>query len=205
MQRPIHLLIFATLLLFACACSDNTPKLPKLANDATILAFGDSLTYGSGAPEDKSYPAFLQRLTGRQVINAGNPGEVSRDGLNRLSELLEQIQPDLLVLCHGGNDLLRQYDLAETKSNVQQMVRLAQQQGIGVILLGVPKPKLFLMQSAPFYREIAEEFKIPLETDIVPTVVGDSSLKSDAIHPNARGYQLIGEAVYKLLQKTGAL
>ena len=85
------------------------------------------------------------------------------------------------------------------------MVRLAQQQGIAVVLLGVPKPKLLLMNSAPFYREIAEELKIPLETDIIPTVVSDNSLKSDAIHPNAQGYQLIGEAVYKLLQKTGAL
>lgn len=205
MQRTIHFLIIIVLLSFAYACSDNTPKLPKLGNDATILAFGDSLTYGSGAAKDKSYPAFLQRLTGRKVVNAGNPGEVSRDGVNRLSELLEQIQPDLLVLCHGGNDLLRQYNLSETKSNVQQMVRLAQQQGISVVLLGVPKPKLFLMQSAPFYQEIADELKIPLETDIIPKVVSDSSLKSDAIHPNARGYQLIGEAVHKLLQKTGAL
>lgn len=205
MRHSLRIVIFIALLSFAYACSEKSPKLPKLANDATILAFGDSLTYGSGAPKDKSYPAFLQRLSGRRVINAGNPGEVSRDGLTRLSELLKQIQPDLLVLCHGGNDLLRQYNLAETKSNLHQMVRLAQQRNIAVVLLGVPKPKLFLMRSAPFYQEIAIELKIPLETDIIPHVVSDSSLKSDAIHPNAQGYQLIGEAVHKLLQNTGAL
>jgi len=205
MRHSIRLVILITLLAFTYACTDSTPKLPRLANDATILAFGDSLTYGSGAPKDKSYPAFLQRLSKRQVINAGNPGEVSRDGLTRLRELLEQTQPDLLVLCHGGNDLLRQFDLSETKSNVQQMVSLAQQKGISVILLGVPKPKLLLMRSASFYQEIADELKIPLETEIIAKVVSDNSLKSDAIHPNAQGYQLIGEAVHKLLQKTGAL
>jgi lysophospholipase L1-like esterase len=205
MQRYIHLLHISLLLMLVFACSDNSPRIPQLADTATILAFGDSLTYGSGASKDKSYPAVLEQLTGRHVINAGNPGEVSRDGLNRLRELLEQTQPDLLVLCHGGNDLLRQHDLNETKSNVQQMVRLAQQQGIAVILLGVPKPKLFLMRSAPFYQEIAEELKIPIETDIIPKVVSDTDLKSDAIHPNAQGYRLIGEAVHKLLQKTGAL
>jgi len=205
MKRSVNYLFFISLITLVFACSDSTPRLPKLADDATILAFGDSLTYGSGAPKDKSYPAILQKLTGRQVINAGNPGEVSRDGLTRLSELLEQTQPDLLVLCHGGNDLLRQFDLNETKSNVQQMVRLAQQQGIAVVLLGVPKPKLLLMRSAPFYQEIAEELKVPLETNIIPTVVSDNSLKSDAIHPNAQGYRLIGEAVHKLLQKAGAL
>jgi lysophospholipase L1-like esterase len=203
--RPISPLFYVILLTLVFACSDHTPRLPKLADDATILAFGDSLTYGSGAPKDESYPAVLQRLSGRQVINAGNPGEVSRDGLTRLSDLLEQTQPDLLVLCHGGNDLLRQYDLNETKSNVQQMVHVAQQQGIAVILLGVPKPKLFLMNSASFYQEIADELKIPLETDIIPTVVSDNNLKSDTIHPNSQGYRMIGEAVHKLLQKTGAL
>lgn len=204
MPRPTYLFLVA-LLAFTFACSESAPKLPKLASDAVILAFGDSLTYGSGAPKNKSYPAFLQTLTGKQVINAGIPGEVSRDGLMRLGELLEQTHPDLLVLCHGGNDMLRKYNLTETKNNVRQMVRLAQHHGIDVVLLGVPKPQLFLMQSAPFYQEIADELKIPLETDIIPKVVSDNNLKSDAIHPNAQGYKLIGEAVHKLLQKTGAL
>ena len=85
------------------------------------------------------------------------------------------------------------------------MVRLAQQQGIAVVMLGVPKPKLLLMSSAPFYQEIAEELKIPLESNIIPKIVSDTSLKSDPIHPNALGYRLIGEAVHKLLIKSGAL
>ena len=205
MKRLVCYLFAILLVTLALACSDNTPRLPKLADDATILAFGDSLTYGSGAPKDKSYPTILQQLSGLQVINAGNPGEVSRDGLTRLSDLLEQSQPDLLVLCHGGNDLFPQFDLNETKSNVQKMVRLAQQQGIAVVMLGVPKPKLLLMSSAPFYQEIAEELKIPLESNIIPKIVSDTSLKSDPIHPNAQGYRLIGEAVHKLLIKSGAL
>ena len=149
MQCRISVVIFTAVLSLISACSDNTPRLPKLADDAVILAFGDSLTYGTGAPRNKSYPALLQQLSGRQVINAGNPGEVSGDGLKRLGELLEHTHPDLLLLCHGGNDMLRQQDLTETKTNVQQMATMAREKGIAVLLLGVPKPKLFFMQPWP--------------------------------------------------------
>lgn len=84
------------------ACGDDAPSISKLASDAVILAFGDSLTHGNGAKENESYPAVLQELTGRKVINAGISGEESEPGLNRLPGLLEQHKPQLLILCHGG-------------------------------------------------------------------------------------------------------
>ncbi len=198
-------LLIVAALVWLAACSEPAPRLARLTDDAVILAFGDSLTYGTGAAREQSYPSILQQMSGRHVINAGNPGEVSRDGLTRLEEVLAQTQPDLVLLCHGGNDMLRQYDVNETKHNLRRMIELARQYNAQVVLLGVPKPKLFAMRAAPIYREVAEELKVPLQTDILPEVLGDSSLKSDTIHPNAKGYRLIGEAVHKLLQKSGAL
>ncbi|MEJ2415039.1 MAG: GDSL-type esterase/lipase family protein, partial [Sulfurimonas sp.] len=87
--------------------SGDDPKKQPLSKDTTILAFGDSLTAGYGASKGQDYPAHLQRLSGIKVINAGISGEVSADGLKRLPELLQEYKPQLVILCHGGNDILR--------------------------------------------------------------------------------------------------
>jgi lysophospholipase L1-like esterase len=175
-----------------------------LGADATILAFGDSLTAGSGAAEAESYPAVLAGLTGRKVINAGIPGEVSASGLQRLPELLERERPALLILCHGGNDLLRQQEQTALADNLRSMLRLAGEKGVPVLLVAVPSFNLAL-EPPTLYAELAKEFNLPIESRILPRILGKSSLKSDHIHPNAAGYRLLAEALFKLLKKSGAL
>jgi len=100
----LSVILLAGVLLAACS---SQPQLPKLTPDAAILAFGDSLTYGSGADRGESYPAVLSRLSGLEVINAGVPGEVTSQGVMRLPDLLDEHLPQLLFLCHGGNDLIQ--------------------------------------------------------------------------------------------------
>ena len=191
--------------LLLSACSDSTPRLPQLAKNTVILAFGDSLTYGTGANENQSYPAVLSKLTGRTVINAGIPGEVSAQGRERLPALLDRHRPELLLLCHGGNDLLRRINAAITRSNIESMIEAATQRNIPVLLIGVPKPGLMFLDTAEIYSEIAEKYKLVYEGDILPDVESDSALKSDQIHPNADGYQRIAAAIYRLMTNSGAL
>lgn len=195
------MIIIAALLLAACS---RTPQLPSLAADATILAFGDSLTAGTGAGEAESYPAVLARLTGRRVINAGIPGEVSADGLLRLPELLERERPALLILCHGGNDLLARRTPQLIAGNLKSMLRIAGERGVPVLLVAVPAPDLSL-KPPKLYEDLAREFNIPIEQKALPHVLSKRTLKSDHIHPNANGYRMLAEALTELLKKSGAL
>ncbi|ATX82432.1 Lysophospholipase L1 [Mariprofundus ferrinatatus] len=199
-QRTLYGLL-ASLLLLSCS---SQPELPKLSPGAVILAFGDSLTYGTGARRDEAYPAILGNLTGHRVVNAGVPGEVTEDGLKRLPGVLDDLRPELLILCHGGNDLIRKKGKAQASANLRSMIEEARQRGIPVLLIAVPEPGILL--SVPeFYSAISEEMHLPLEDSILAELLSSRSLKSDAIHPNAEGYRLMAEAVYRRMAESGAL
>jgi acyl-CoA thioesterase I len=197
--------LLSVCLILITACSDNQHTvLQPLPEEAVILAFGDSLTYGTGAePRTESYPAILSELSGRIVINAGVPGEISREGLKRLPSLLETHQPQLVLLCHGGNDLIRKLSEEELRQNLTGMVTMVRQYGAQVVMVAVPKPGLFL-KAAPIYQEVAQTLQVPLENDIIADIESQPALKSDPIHPNAEGYYQLGERVYLYLQKLGA-
>ncbi|MBE0620703.1 MAG: arylesterase [Burkholderiales bacterium] len=192
------------LMVLVAACSGSTPKLSRLPADAVVLAFGDSLTYGTGTQAETSYPAVLEKLIGRTVASAGVPGEVSAAGLARLPEALDEYQPALLILCHGGNDFLRKLGDAQAAENLRAMIRVAKQRGIEVVLIAVPKPGL--PPSPPdFYAEIAREFKLPYEDGALTAILRDRELKSDVAHPNAKGYAELAAAVAEVLKKSGAI
>jgi lysophospholipase L1-like esterase len=200
-----YLLLAAILIccLVTTAC-DNTASVPPLTSDATILAFGDSLTYGTGAAEAESYPAVLARLTGHRVVNAGVPGEISATGVQRLPEMLDRERPALLILCHGGNDLLNRLDQRQMADNLRTMIKAARERGVAVVLVAVPSLGITL-KPPPLYQELATEFFIPIESKALPRILGKRSLKSDQIHPNAAGYRLLAEALDELLKRSGAL
>jgi len=200
-SRGPAVFLFGCLLLAACG---GGPELPHLDGNAVILAFGDSLTHGNGAAANESYPAVLQKLSGRRVVNAGVSGEISEKGLKRLPGLLQKYHPDLLILCHGGNDILRRLDPGKMAANVRRMIGMAQDRGIPVLLLGVPRPGL-LLSSADAYADVAKETGVVYMDDLIPDILSDNSLKSDTVHPNARGYRRMAEGIYKKLQETGAL
>ncbi|MFC1592184.1 arylesterase [Thermodesulfobacteriota bacterium] len=197
-----YALLLAGLLL--AGCGSPAPRIAPLGPDAVVLAFGDSLTYGHGAKEQESYPAVLERLTGRTVINAGVPGEVTRQGRMRLPGLLDEHRPDLLLLCHGGNDMLKKLGDDQAAGNLQYMIDAARQRGIDVVLIGVPRPGLVL-STAQFYADVAKRNNIACEEGIVTDILASGALKSDYIHPNAAGYRRMAEAVFALLREEGAL
>ena len=207
MKRNQVLIAAAAVLLLIMALTmfgGGGPALPPLTKSAVVLAFGDSLTFGTGAGPSESYPAVLAQLIQRKVVNAGVSGEISGDGQKRLPALLKQHRPALLILCHGGNDFLENRPEQQTINNIRAMIREAKSQSVEVVLIGVPKKGLIL--SAPlFYEEIADEFEIPYEAKLIPRILSRSNLKADYVHPNSSGYRQIAERIAELLRDAGAL
>ncbi len=184
------------------ACQED--KLTPIGPSAIILAYGDSLTYGKGVKEEDAYPSVLQKLSGRVVVNEGVSGEVTQDGLARLPEVMADIRPDIMILLEGGNDILRNHNLKKTKKNLAKMIELAQSEGIQVVLVGVPEKKLF-SNSASIFPELAEEYQLVFEGELVASLLRSPKYKSDSVHFNELGYRKMAQSIFELLRDHGAL
>ena len=173
----------------------------SLPLDTKVLTFGDSLTFGYGVARDKSYPSVLVDLLHVTVINEGISGELSAQGLARLSSVLERHKPDILVLCHGSNDILRKQDITQTKANLNQMVKMAKDKGIYVLLVGVPTFDILSFNVPSFYYEVAKENRIEIEDKSLKKVLEGENLKSDQVHPNEQGYDLMAKNIARILSE----
>jgi lysophospholipase L1-like esterase len=193
MRKVIQRLIGLTLLLSLLAC-DSGQIFHKLRPGSKILAFGDSLTHGTGAAPGQGYPEQLEALIARKVINAGVPGEVSAEGVRRLPALLDEHQPDLVIICHGGNDLLRKLGKQQLSDNLRRMFEAVNQRGIPLVMVAVPEPAL-LIDDADLYTELSKELNIPLIEDVLAKLLADRQFKSDRVHLNAAGYGILTKAI----------
>ncbi|HSG92900.1 MAG TPA: GDSL-type esterase/lipase family protein, partial [Methylotenera sp.] len=132
------------------------------------------------------------------------PGEISGEGRARLPELLAETQPQLVILCHGGNDIIRKLNHQQIKKNLTNMIETIHASGAQVMLVAVPEPNI-LMNPPDFYQDLADEFQLNLEKEVMADILSTAKLKSDPIHPNAAGYRLMAEAILQKLADTGAV
>jgi acyl-CoA thioesterase I len=200
----MRLLLAVMMVVSLAGCGDKVPPVAKLAATDVVLAFGDSLTFGTGAKAEDSYPAVLGQLIGRTVVRSGVPGEQTAGGLARLSDVLDEHKPKLVIVCLGGNDMLRKGAPANIEANLREILKTIKSRGLDAMLIGVPAPAL-IASPPEFYGKLAKEFAIPYEGDIITSVLYKSDLKSDPIHPNAAGYRKVAEAVAELMRDAGAL
>jgi len=198
MHRYLVILLLAILLLI----SFNKEKsyVSRLNKSDTILAFGDSITYGFGVEHNENYPYLLTKSTNINIINAGINGDTSDDGLQRLPDLLQDNSIKLILLCFGGNDLLQKKSLTQLKSNLKKMIHLAKAKNVNVILISVPDVSLLGLNPLDLYDELANEEDVELVEGLLSHVLSRSSLKSDYIHPNAKGYKYIADEIHTHLK-----
>lgn len=201
------LLIALALLLVGCGGA-GPGDLEPLPRSATVLAFGDSVTSGTGAAEQAAYPSHLEARTGWTVINAGVPGARADSAGKRLRTRLEEHGPDLVLLWLGGNDFLRRREPAAVKEDLRALVRQVRASGAQPLLLGVPAASVLRaatgrLRDHSIYRELAREEDVPLIEGVLSEVLSRPELRADAIHPNARGYRRIASEIALALDDLG--
>lgn len=199
-------LTYASVLLLAACGSKSGKKQTKIAAGSTVLALGDSLTYGYGADPAESYPAQLQKLTGWDIINGGISGDTSAQALSRLPALLAR-KPKLVVVGIGGNDFMRKVPEEQTRANIAKIIETVQKENIPAVLVGVPHITLGALfghlSDHPLYEDLSKEYGIPLFGGAWAEILGDNNLKSDQIHANSKGYRKFAEDLNQFLRKQG--
>ena len=195
-------LVLSCALLAGC----GRRRFRKLVAGDAILAVGDSLTAGFGAPKGADYPAQLAQMVGRKVINGGVSGDTSAQALARLPALLAQ-KPKLVVVSIGGNDFLQRQPESGTRENIRKMVADIRATGVPAVLVAIPHfttgALLGMVSEHPLYAELADELDVPLLKGAWADILGDKDLKSDAVHANAAGYRLFAEQLAGFLRKLG--
>jgi len=197
-------------LVAACGRKPTASSAAALPSGATVVALGDSITYGTGADTETAYPARLAALSGWHVINAGVPGDTAEQALQRLPALLAEHKPALVIVSVGGNDFLRRVAPDSTTAAIRQTVATARQAGAQVLLVAVPQPSIGAalgvgLSDHPLYGKVATELQLPLHAGGWARVLGDDKLRSDQIHANAAGYSVFAEELVQTLQSSGLL
>lgn len=207
LSRPTALAVLA---LAVVACGGGAPTYDPLPPGTVVLAFGDSVTYGTGAGRDNGYPVRLAELTGWEVVNAGIPGDTAKNARSRIDEALDTVRPALVIIELGGNDFLRRAQPSLVKEDLRAIIRSVRAAGAIPVVVAVPQVSLFgaatgTLSDAGIFEELADEERIVLIEGVFARVLSDDALRADRIHPNAEGYREMAQGFADALADVGLL
>ena len=175
------------------------------ARAATVLVFGDSLSAAYGMRQEEGWVALLQNnLSEHRFVNESISGEISANGLKRLSDALKKHKPDVLVLELGANDGLRGMPLSALQSNLQLMINMGKQAGCRILLLGVQLPPNYGVrygrEFAEIYPRLAQKNSIKVIPFFLQDISGDiAHFQPDQLHPTAQAQPDIMATVRPIL------
>jgi len=174
------------------------PGIKIVVKPGPIVCLGDSLTAGEGVMPGEDYPAVLGRILNREVINAGVSGDTTRDALARLEKDVLSKNPSLVIVALGANDYFQGLPKQETMANLRKIIEAIQKIQASVVLV---ETRVHLIDPyLKLFQQLAREKKILLIPDILKGIFTDPALKSDQLHPNARGYALLAERIARTLK-----
>lgn len=203
--------LFAALSVTPVGSASAQSTTQKSSDLRVIVVLGDSLTAGYGIDRAEAYPALLQQRINTKgwnftVLNAGQSGDTTADGLRRIDWLLER-RINVLILALGGNDGLRGIDPDVTKTNLQTIIDHAKLKypDIRIVLAGMAMApnmgKDYVSRFQAIYPDLAKQNQAALIPFLLEGVGGHpDSNQDDMIHPTAEGQKVVAENVWRVLQ-----
>lgn len=180
----------------------------------TLLVIGDSLSAEYGIARGSGWVALLTAQLAKdklqwEVVNASISGDTTAGGLARLPALLEQHNPQLVVIELGGNDALRGFSLKMTESNLTRMVLACRKAKAGVLLIGMQVPPNYGADYAQafsqLFKNISQQQHLPLVPFLLKGVADAADatalFQADRIHPKAEAHPQILANVWPVLKK----
>jgi len=176
------------------------------AHSATLLVLGDSISAGYGIDAGKGWVDLVQHQLGdeHRVINASISGDTTGGGLSRLDALIDEHQPDFVLIELGGNDGLRGYPIPRMEQNLRAMIDLSRANDSQPILFGMQIPpnygKRYSDQFANVFPKLATQENVPLIAFMFEDIATDQALiQADGIHPTETAQPLITQRAMQLL------
>ena len=172
-----------------------------------VVLFGDSLMAGYGLPKEHHLSVVLESDFKKdglniKIINGSVSGSTSSGGLNIADWSLSEPGIDLIILGLGANDMLRGIKPAETEKNLEEIIKIANNKNIKIIIAGMVAPTThgaeYKKDFDAIYPKLAKKYNLPLIPFLLEGVALDPSLnQQDGIHPNKQGTIKVSETIKK--------
>jgi acyl-CoA thioesterase-1 len=174
-----------------------------------VVCFGDSLTAGLGADEGQTYPDFLQRDLDRdgfhyRVVNEGISGNTTKDGVDRLAQVVA-LKPAVVVVEFGGNDGLRGLKVQTTRANLATMISALQKTGAKIVIAGMTLPPDYgpdyVNAFTGNYPALGRKFSAPVIPFLLKNIEGvPGMVQADGIHATDQGNEVVAKDVAAMVE-----
>jgi len=175
-----------------------------------LLILGDSLSAGYGMQQQQGWVHLLQQQSAAkklpwQLVNASISGETTAGGLARLPQLLQQHQPDTVLIELGGNDGLRGFPIPTIEKNLLQIIELVKAQQAQPVLMQIRIPPnygpRYTQMFVALYPLLAEQQQLTLWPFFMDKIATEPDLmQADGIHPNVKAQARISNIMLPLLE-----
>ena len=173
-----------------------------------LVCYGDSITAGYGLESGQSFPDALQRDLDRdgyryKVNNQGTSGATTKDAVAGLNAIL-RLHPQIVIVEFGGNDGLRGLPLDHTRHNLDSVLTTLEDAHIKILLAGITLTPNYGQEYIHNFDEIFRDLAAKHHVAFVPMIYKNlvnvpGAIQEDAIHPTAKGSEIIAQTLMPAL------